>query len=64
MADVVTQSDNNDDNPPQFGKDKIKYNQGLHHVLDEVAHSRPASWCIQNLGPYITGSIYFLACIE
>lgn len=26
--------------------DKIKNNQGLHHVLDEVAHSRPASWCI------------------
>ena len=64
VANVDPHSDDNDDNPPVFGQDKIKFTEELHHVFDEVAHSRPASCCIWKLGSYVIGSIDSLASTE
>ena len=38
VADVDPHSDDNDEKPPDFGQDKIKFPQELHHVFDELAH--------------------------
>ena len=38
VADVDPHSDDNDEKPPDFGQDKTKFPQELHHVFDEVAH--------------------------
>ena len=64
VADVDPHSDDNDEKPPDFGQDKTKFPQELHHVFDEVAHSRPASCCIWKLGSYVIGSIDSLASTE
>ena len=64
VADVAPHSDDSDDNPPKFGKGKTKFPQELHHVLDEVAHSRPASCCLRKLGSYVIGPIDSLASTE
>ena len=64
VADVAPHSDDNNENPPYFGQGKTKFPQELHHILDEVAHSRPASCCIWKLGSYVIGSIDSLACTE
>ena len=64
VADVGPHSDDNDEKPPDFGQDKTKFPQELHHVFDEVAHSRPASCCLWKLGSYVIGSIDSLASTE
>ena len=64
VAGVDPHSDDNDEKPPDFGQGKTKFPQELHHVLDEVAHSRPASCCIWKLGSYVIGSIDSLASTE
>ena len=64
VADVGPHSDDNDEKPPDFGQDKTKVPQELHHVFDEVAHSRPASCCLWKLGSYVIGSIDSLASTE
>ena len=64
VADVDPHSDDNDEQPPDFGQDKTKFPQELHHVFDEVAHSRPASCCLWKLGSYVIGSIDSLASTE
>ena len=64
VADVGPHSDDNDEKPPDFGQDKKKVPQELHHVFDEVAHSRPASCCLWKLGSYVIGSIDSLASTE
>ena len=64
VADVGPHSDDNDEKPPDFGQDKTKCPQELHHVFDEVAHSRPASCCLWKLGSYVIGSIDSLASTE
>ena len=64
VADVAPHSDDNDEKPPDFGQGKTKFPQELHHVFDEVAHSRPASCCIWKLGSYVIGSIDSLASTE
>ena len=53
VADVDPHSDDNDEKPPDFGQGKTKFPQELHHVFDEVAHSRPASCCLWKLGSYV-----------
>lgn len=45
-------------------KAKIKFPKELHHVFNEVAHSRPASCCIWKLGSYVVGSVDSLAGAE
>ena len=64
VADVGPHSDDNDEKPPDFGQEKTKFPQELHHVFDEVAHSRPASCCLWKLGSYVIGSIDSLASTE
>ena len=64
VANVDPHSDDNDEKPPDFGQGKTKFPQELHHVFDEVAHSRPASCCIWKLGSYVIGSIDSLASTE
>ena len=53
-----------DEKTPYFGQDKTQFPQEVHHVLDEVAHSRPSSCCIWKLGSYVIGSIDSLASTE
>lgn len=43
---------------------KTKFPKELHHVLDEIAHSRPAFCCIGKLGSYVVGSVDSLAGAE
>ena len=64
VADVDPHSDDNDEKPPDFGQGKTKFPQELHHVFNEVAHSRPASCCIWKFGSYVIGSIDSLASTE
>ena len=64
VADVAPLSDDNDEKTPDFGQGKTKFPQELHHVFNEVAHSRPASCCIWKLGSYVIGSIDSLASTE
>ena len=64
VADVDPHSDDNDEKPPDFGQGKTKFPQELHHVFNEVAHSRPASCCIWKLGSYVVGSVDSLAGTE
>ena len=61
---MTPHSDEVDKKPPYFGQDKTKFPKELHHVFDEVAHSRPASGCVRKLGSYVVGTIYSLACAE
>ena len=64
VADVDPHSDDNDEKPPDFGQGKTKFPQELHHVVHEVAHSRPASCCIWKLSSYVIGSIDSIASTE
>ena len=64
VADVDPHSDDNDEKPPDFGQSKTMFPQELHHVFNEVAHSRPALCCIRKLGSYVIGSIDSLASTE
>lgn len=45
-------------------KAKIKFPKELHHVFNEVAHSRPAFCRIGKLGSYVVGSVDSLAGAE
>ncbi len=43
---------------------KTKFPKELHHVLDEIAHSRPAFCSIGKLCSYVVGSVDPLAGAE
>ena len=45
-------------------KSKTKFPKELHHVLDEIGHSCPASCRVRKLGSYVVGSVYSLAGAE
>ena len=54
-ADILSVSNCIDYKLPYFGKGVTKFPQGLHHVFEEVAHSRPTSCSIRELGSYVIG---------
>ena len=45
-------------------KSKTKFPKELHHVLDEIGHSCPASCRVRKLGSYVVDSVYSLAGAE
>ena len=52
---------------PEFDflkKAKTKFPKELHHVLDEIGHSCPASCRVRKLGSYVVGSLDSLAGAE
>ena len=47
-----------------FKKSKTKSPKELHHVFDKVTHPCPAFAGVRELGSYVVGPIYPLACTE
>ena len=64
VADIAHRIDIGYQYVSYFDKDMTKFPQEHHHVFDEVAHPRPASCCLRELGSYVVGSIDSLASAE